>query len=353
MSVTIETLSNHDLSQQIDLFYPVSSERDYLARQIEQGTLKYQLRMYLHESLIKFLMEFVAGVKKTHIFYEQRQGRLYYPGIAEEMEASLQRAADLAGPASRETAELLGWQRTQALLENNAQVLQLSPPSLTDPNHGDYGFLFYFEHLGDQIVNHILRYDESRPSLTNSQRLRRELGLPLNLVQGFDANAYLLNPVANNLSSRQVKAGLTEFGLTFSDQTAVLFEQALRDDPRFQVLLMTYERAQLESKADNQARQALQEIYLIAQEKAALLGLLDRLPLPLIFYGGSCPASQFGMPTYGYASWLYGKEKKKILCCTCPKCYREVKAEIYAGKIHCPKCKAKADWQDNDQETFD
>jgi len=94
-------------------------------------------------------------------------------------------------------------------------------------------------------------------------------------------------------------------------------------------------------------------MYSIAQEKATIFGLLDRLPLPLIYYGGSCPATQFGMPVYNYASWLYGKDKKKKLCCTCPKCHRKVEAEIYNGKIHCPKCKAEADWKDNDQEIFD
>ena len=35
----------------------------------------------------------------------------------------------------------------------------------------------------------------------------------------------------------------------------------------------------------------------------------------------------------------------KILCCTCPFCGKEVSAEIYNGKIHCPKCKEEKEWK--------
>jgi len=37
-------------------------------------------------------------------------------------------------------------------------------------------------------------------------------------------------------------------------------------------------------------------------------------------------------------------ENKRILCCTCPYCNKQVEAEIYGGKIHCPKCNAEAPW---------
>ncbi len=41
--------------------------------------------------------------------------------------------------------------------------------------------------------------------------------------------------------------------------------------------------------------------------------------------------------------------EKKILCCTCPECGKEIMAEIYDGEIYCPKdkggCGAKAAWR--------
>ncbi len=37
-------------------------------------------------------------------------------------------------------------------------------------------------------------------------------------------------------------------------------------------------------------------------------------------------------------------DEKRILCCECPFCHKKVEAEIYDGKIHCPKCKKEAVW---------
>lgn len=40
------------------------------------------------------------------------------------------------------------------------------------------------------------------------------------------------------------------------------------------------------------------------------------------------------------------ENKKRILCCTCPFCNKEVEAEIESGRITCPKCTKSAKWKD-------
>ncbi len=49
----------------------------------------------------------------------------------------------------------------------------------------------------------------------------------------------------------------------------------------------------------------------------------------------SCPSFSGFL---GFRSKIHIFEGKRILCCRCPFCGREVAAEIYEGKIHCPNC---------------
>ncbi len=52
----------------------------------------------------------------------------------------------------------------------------------------------------------------------------------------------------------------------------------------------------------------------------------------------SCPERMVGQTAFQVFSG-----EKRIFCCTCPKCNKQVEAEIYGGKIHCPKCGAEAE----------
>lgn len=43
---------------------------------------------------------------------------------------------------------------------------------------------------------------------------------------------------------------------------------------------------------------------------------------------------------------------KKILCCTCPFCNKQVKAEIYDGRIHCPECGESREWKEEQSQSL-
>lgn len=60
----------------------------------------------------------------------------------------------------------------------------------------------------------------------------------------------------------------------------------------------------------------------------------------------SCPTSS-GLALTKKSLILNFSSEKKTLCCTCPFCNQQVEAEIYDGKIHCPKCKKEVNWQSN------
>lgn len=71
---------------------------------------------------------------------------------------------------------------------------------------------------------------------------------------------------------------------------------------------------------------------------------------PMIYGGISCATTASsnsiwqGLQDGQSMSGLLGE--MRILCCTCPHCGKEVDAQISGGKIHCPKCKATANWKD-------
>lgn len=325
-----------ELSKQIEKYFNVVSERQFVENLRRENIDENQIRLYVKEQVLKFLLEYAAGVKKTHITYElDDQGNVIYPGIgpAMKMEEMLKQAVVKSSGGLREREELLGWQKMQALFSKSGanQVLQLSPPDRSNISHGNYGFLFWFEKTGPkQIVNHILRYEENINSLTESKQLSQALqGVGLTEPQGYTAEG------------EAVKQHLKELGLSF-DNRSYLFEQALLKDPEFLYLFAKYETDLLKRNFfQRDCEQMLSSLYNFAADKAASLGLLERpavrMARPLIFAGGSCPVIDFGNSLYNYASYLYGEPF------TCPNCGYVSYTPV--GN-RCPNCRiTKQEWR--------
>jgi hypothetical protein len=296
------------------------------------------------------LLEFAAGVKKTQVIYElDNNGQVIYPDIDLNMEEMLYEAAQiqvLNGDNQRELAELEGWQKMQQLFnqENAVNVFQLSPPCITNPNHGNYGFLFWFERQGKKVVNHILRYDDNRLTLKGSFDIAKSLGMNMDTNQSLD-NLLLRNPKNFQADSVTIKTLLNGLGFSF-DNRGSLLEKALFRDNVFVKLLKNYEAyvnmSTFASYENAKALEILSQLYQHTQIKAAQIGLLDRrsdmMYLPLIFQGGSCPTiGNNGFGFYDFSAYLYGEPF------TCPNCgyvsYTPVGDQ-------CPKCRiTKEEWK--------
>lgn len=346
------------LEAQISQFFNVAAERRFIDKLKREGVEEQQTAFYSREQVMKFLLEFAAGVKKTHITYElDAQGRIVYPGIGLEMENMLYEAAakqGINGDNRRELAELEGWQKMQQLFGHQGadHVLQLSPPDNTNLNHGNYGFLFWFQRQGNRVINHILRYDEDYEQLTQSRYLASTLEIPI-LSQKNIANQCLLEPKGFQTNSLAMHDLLQALGFSLDNRSSLL-EQALFSDKTFLTLLSQYQQVLGEpnQKVFNkeQALAILSQLYQLTQIKAAQIGLLNAQPqemyLPLIFQGGSCPViGNNGFTYHDYAAYLYGEPF------TCPSCH---KVSYVPVGDHCPHCKiTKQEWKKKQEEKGD
>lgn len=333
-----------ELIEVIAKYNSVSAERDFILGLKQKGIEQNQIQMYVQENLLKFLLEFAVGIKKTHISYKlDSNNKLIYPGTNLQMEELMHEAVYKSDFGVREQSELEGWQKIQTMLSSGKfnQVLQLSAPDPNNDQYGDYGFLFWFTKNADNtITNHILKYDESARSLKKTRDLALNLRLGSTLLaEEAQVNTLLASPKGINADFPEIQQQLLSLGFSFNND-AELFEQALFKDLRFRQVYQIY-LANLQGRYFNekQAKYALAEMYSLAQDKAGMLGLLDRLiSIPLIYRGGSCPVINYGMSSYNNARYLYNFEPF-----TCPKCsyisYRPVGDS-------CPNCKiTKKEWE--------
>lgn len=315
-----ETERNATVSLPISRFYDVVAEQQLVQSLLEQKTPKWQILVYLRENVSKFLLEFAAGVKKTSITYRlHNDGRLYYPGFAEPIANSLERAFLATPNNSREQAEFLGWLKIEEAFANGAQhVLQLSPPSPENPEHGNYGFLFWFERDGGSVVNHILRYNEQKNgNLQASWQVAAALGLPLP-TSPISEKDYLLSPIVLMGERNVLLRKLEHLGFDIDATKGYELEKAILSDPMLQILLEKYMNGVVVGEDPLVLYNYLAQLYNLGLDKAEALGLLDRLPqgeLPPIFFGGSCSVvANAGLPVYSFADWLL---KEPFSCPNC------------------------------------
>ena len=320
--------SNRELILVISHNYSPLAERQMILELREKGMSREQEKMYLTENLLKFFLEYAAGVKKTHINYEiNPNNQLVYKGTNLVMEGMMTKAVLDSNMGKSEQAELEGWQKTEQLLTARGynHAFQLSPPDRYNIHHGNYGFLYWFEKTSSQkVTNHILRYDENQQELSKTLSLANELGLGNSLNRQNITNDLLSTPTGISGSSGMIKEKLLELGFSF-DNSGERLEQELLRDPIFMLNFGIYFRNITGHNFNHeQAETALLEMYKIAEIKASMWGLLDKrvsVPLvPLIFYGGSCPVINRGPWSYGYASYLYDSSSKATKVTHCPSC---------------------------------
>jgi hypothetical protein len=235
-------------------------------------------------------------------------------------------------------------------------VIQFSPPSVTHADHGDYGFVFWFQQLGrGRIKTHILKYDELKGSgLKASSSMFNELFGKQGLKNERD---YLKSPIAFNGSSEELVDLLKQQGLTTSDHQADRFEIALYEDKIFLKLLQAYKRGIFNGGHVFDLRNTLLAAFERAVELASMHGLgvnkIDDFMTSTFIQGmqGSCPIPGGGMANYGFGESLYYQPFE------CPKCHN-VSYSPVGNK--CPHCGiTKEQWakklkeEENDKEICD
>ncbi len=342
-----ETEKPKSVILEISRFYDIAAEEQFVHSLLNLGVSRQQVEAYLRENVGKFLLEFAAGVRKTSITYHLgKDGRLYYSDFTHPIADSFERAATLAGEGSREHAEFLGWLAVERAFQAGAEhVLQLSPPDRQNPQHGNYGFVFWFERQGESIVNHILRYDEDKNSLTASHQIATKLAT--RAPKGvFSARDCLLNPLVVWDDRRVLLEKLASLGFDIDTVGAQELEKAIWSDQMAKAWLLGYINGVLDGENQQILYGYLGELYNLAVKRAEALGFLERLPraVPPIFFGGSCPVvGKMGMSVYSLADWLLREPFE------CPNC--GYISFMPVGDT-CPSCRiTKDEWAEKAKDT--
>jgi len=333
-----------NLNEQIQNFYDPAADQRIVKRLWEQGVPAELIPVYIQENNLKFVMEFAAGVKKTSIEYQIREDRRIYSGpFKQPVEHLFYQTAQLAGLDSREEAELTGWRKLEQQFKQSAtDVIQVSPPSQTNPQHGEYGFVFWFQRQGDRLTNHILRYSESdRINLLNSRRILESFNYTSD-IENITDQTLLENPINISHLKEQIPEMLKQAGLTLNEEGTQL-EAAILKDPEAQILLNKYYRSLSDNESVDQSIAYLSRLFQIAQRKATVYGQYDRPVVTGAGYRlkGSCPITKRSYSNYEYANYLWESVFE------CPNCgyisFRPVGNQ-------CPSCKmTKEKWKEQSE----
>jgi hypothetical protein len=320
--------------EQINTFYNPRADSRTAKKLEQQGATRPEISDYLEAQIVNFVLEFAAGVRSKSIFYQLgADNHLYYPGIPGPVGRNMyENAVDPLNPKSRENAELLGWEQIEHMLSMGAEnVVQFSPPSALHADHGDYGFIFWFQQLGrNKIKTHILKYDELKGSgLQASGRMFNELFGNF----GFkDEKDYLKTPVAFKGEPEELEIALKQQGLTIAEQKTNEYEIALLKDKTFSRLLQAYKLGIFNGEHIFDLRNTLLAAFERALELASLYGLKARKIddfMAFTFMQGSCPIPGGGMANYGFGESLYYQPFE------CPKCHNMSYSPVGNKCPHC------------------
>lgn len=362
--------------------YSIENEMNFL-RNVQHLSLA-ERQFYVRENILSFLGEYVGELPYKKINYLLKDGQPYFAGFP--VLENYKKAAQMAGMGSREWSENEGFERAIHLLQlPNINCASLISP----PKNADYGFVFHFvkEANSPIISEYILRYNEKIGDLTKSKQIARSLSFK-NIGQFEDFLATPLTAFTNHrngdLNRLLEILGISEEGIEDSS----LFENTVKNDRQISFWLEDYLAKILgESPASasdleliigaiyNRAKELKDRLV---SEKGMIKGSDSLLywkfipadltdednfdPLvwaskrKLTVAGGSCPTTkkEDGLTSLDILEKLKkgetieqifsGKDSKKTLDCKCPFCGKDVKAEIYEGKIHCTKCGKSADY---------
>ncbi len=154
-------------TESIFKYYSVENEIEFLRTIDPSKVTSKDAKFYIEENVFRFLGEFAGKVPYTQISYIQEEGGpLTFAGI--DLTDSYRKTAQLGD--EREHDEMTGYEKINRsfVLGSNTATL-ISPPKTAD-----YGFVFHFVRDPDNpehIKEYILRYDEKRGEISNSQAI--------------------------------------------------------------------------------------------------------------------------------------------------------------------------------------
>ncbi len=359
----------------LENFYSTSNEAVLVQKQLRQGAEANSVNLYLHNSLDRFIEEFVINQDIVKISYQIEGGCFKYPGIVEPILETYRKTAARCGTDSREEVEAWGFEKIQSrLIQDEANMaFWISPPSFGAPGFGDYGFLFVFVKRNPEFVDeYILRYDREDQNLSQSRRIFTSL-LPSCALSDEDCwfvneKDFLSKPLflsaADTTRTFEYIAG--DLGFVSTDEFNGVVDR-IKQDPLIRTWTDEYTGLMLRGAVD-EANGYLKAVYNRAKDlkdmKTPPVGLIPD-PRVFIYYStrnpvvdtGSCPvpfnnrnydpiredinrimSESEGVLDYRTATLLTSKKK---VHCTCPFCGKKVDAEVYDGKIHCPNIDCK------------
>ncbi len=151
------------LISEIDNWFSVKNEYESYLRLGKRGL---DADKFLREQATKYILEFTTKIPYTRLSLDWESGILKFANVS-----VLEHYKKAEGKGGRAEAELKGIERLIDNFRNGASIsIILSPPWV-----GDYSFAFIFERRGNEVVEHIVRYDEDFRSFEGSKEIWNEL----------------------------------------------------------------------------------------------------------------------------------------------------------------------------------
>lgn len=334
----------------------------------------------VREDIISYLGEYRFKISKFNYSLgslKDEDGRLRVvdPFTQEPMVKKAYKAIEerrvFGDPTHREENELLGLMRLEASVataDNGDTIFWASPPGPASEGYGDYGFIYQGKVEDGRLSMSAIRLDN--PTIAQYNKAMSQL--TGEIIDYKKADDFLSAPkvVAGEVEEKVIERILKD---------NFLFKLSEEEQEKFNFIIRT-----LEPMIDRAAEAILYEgkneklttFYALENYAISLRDKDEIIMKPAEAYSmiridtdyivasmsykppvakGSCgstgsPISNqlFGTQSsvLGPDGLLTGRESKKILCCTCPFCGREVEAQISGGKIKCPECRASADWSE-------
>lgn len=215
--------------------------------------------------------------------------------------------------------ELKAFQRIQewSILNDSGVAVWFSPPY-----PGRYP-------VSKIIMSEISESDGTKVLFNRGVVLDRDADTLVRLANGLVGEDYFTEPEV--LRETPVFPNQDEFGRWFEDLTTYTSQvEMIKSNRDILIKSDTYVQiSQLRSTYPVYERnRAYEDLRRVADSQ----GLIGE-------YVGSCPTlamTGLSTPFEKFLNHSSPMGEKRILCCTCPFCNKQVEAEIFDGKIHCP-----------------
>lgn len=337
-------------------YYSVPNEVAFLQRAESQGLNRSETKLYIRENVERFLGEFAGKVPYTRLSYLQKDDRLTYAGL--DLTDSYEQTSH---NSEREYDEYVGYKAIQEGFKNGAHTaVWISPPKMAD-----YGFVFYFQRDPKQpnhVREFILRYDERRGNLTQSQKILDRIDpiLSYKTDREYLQQPHIFQEQEGNhptLETLMTAIGMSTEDVTKSQQFERLVQTELSDwTDRYSEAVFSGDTAS--------AKETLQAIYNYAFDMRRLIDERPEIASQITHRPLVSADEKHMLLTY------YKNEKREVSSGSCPVTQnsgnpdpfspKNIIDQLTAGKtinglteetqhFTCPNCKHKADGPVGDQ----